>query len=193
MNPILHHVTLQTGHDRESPRSEVSDDVIATLAPLLRQALRGHEPEVPWVRPIHTMTGAAAGDVALITIWAPPLGEQRVPIATIGLARGPGQAERLWAMLHSTYVGMMSGDDAELATPADQPPPWPWCAARLEAGLMYAPESATLLGDLERCLAWTWIERGAPRPGRLRAPAPSARPARQRGQHDTVRRLRRRR
>jgi hypothetical protein len=79
------------------------------------------------------MTGAAAGDAAVLTVWGPRVEEAPevpVPIATIGLASGPAEAERLWAMLHVPYEAQMG----ELVTPADQPPPLPWCAARLEVG-----------------------------------------------------------
>jgi hypothetical protein len=173
----LHHVTLQSGHVRESPREEVRGSVIRELAPLLGRIVAGDEVAVPWVDdPPCTMTGAAAGDAAIVTVWGPPDGEDPVPLATIGVASGPAEADRLWAMLHVPYTAMLG----ELVTPADQPPPTPWCAARLEVGLALHPEAALFLGDLERCIAWTWIERGEPRPGRLTRPRESSRPTRAR-------------
>jgi hypothetical protein len=165
MTPLLQHVTLQTGHVRESPRSEVRESTIDALAPVLRDATRGREAVLPWIEPPCSVTGAAAGDCAIVTVWAEHEGED-VPLATIGIAAGTREADRLWAMLHATYVGM--GD--ELATPEDQAPPFPWCAAQVEVGIAARPEAAAWLGDLERCLAWTWIERGRPRPGLLRPP-----------------------
>jgi hypothetical protein len=101
----------------------------------------------------------------LVTVWSEHDGED-VPLATVGIAGGPRGAERLSAMLHATYVGM--GD--ELATPADQAPPLPSCAARIEVGIAARPDAVEWLADLERCLAWTWIERGGPRSGLLRPP-----------------------
>ena len=41
--PYLKHVTLLTGHSRRSPRSEVADEVIERLAPVLSEALTGGE------------------------------------------------------------------------------------------------------------------------------------------------------
>lgn len=69
----LHHVTLSTGHWRESPRAEVADQVVATLAPLVRAVARGEEQPVPWVDdPPCVMTGATGGACLVATVWAPP-------------------------------------------------------------------------------------------------------------------------
>lgn len=38
------------------------------------------------------------------------------------------------------------------------PPALPWCAVRIEIGMAVHPQPADWLGDLERCLAWGWIE-----------------------------------
>jgi hypothetical protein len=165
MTMLLHHITLQSGHVRASPRSEVRESTIDALAPILRDATEGHAPALPWVEPRCWLTGAAAGDCAIVTVWSEDEGED-VPIATIGIAAGRREAERLWAMLHATYVGM--GD--ELATPDDQAPPLPWCAARLEVGIALRPDALEWIADAERSIAWTWIERGRPRPGLLRPP-----------------------
>jgi hypothetical protein len=170
----LHHVTLSTGDDRESPRARVGSDVIQILAPLLAAIARGEEVEVPRVEPACTMTGAAGGDCLILTVWGPPDGEQPIPLATVGIARGPAESDRLWILLHETAVGIAA------VTPADQAPPLPWCGARLEVGITLYLEAAHWLGDFERCLAWTWIERGTTSPPAIRPPPPSARPTRSR-------------
>lgn len=43
-------------------------------------------------------------------------------------------------------------------------PETPWCAVRLEPGLVICQQlEAEALGDLERCIAWAWLD------GRTRA------------------------
>ncbi len=136
------HVTLQSGHSRRSMRSEIDDGVIDELAPLL---------ESDGERPMPRIAGrrlriTRSGRTLLATVFA-----GSAPICTIGVAGRSRGAARLWQALH---------DGAhELATHADDQPAAPWCAARLEVGLVMYPEDATWLGDFERCLAWTWIER----------------------------------
>jgi hypothetical protein len=182
----LHHVTLTTGRERASLLDEVGDDAIRLLAPLLRSVVAGEEVEVPRVRPPCTLTGAAGGDCLILTVWGPPDGEQLVPLATVGIARGPAESDRLWSLLHATAAGIAT------VTPGDQAPPLPWCGARLEVGLALYPEAAHWLADFERCAAWTWIERGTASPSALHPPPPSARPARS-PPADTPRRAPRRR
>lgn len=169
----LHHVTLQTGHVRESPRSEVRDEVVRELAPLLHRVAGGREEPVPWVEGGYTLTGAAAGDVAIVTVWGPRVEGIPAPVVTVGIAAGQEEAGRLWALLHQPYEAQLG----EPVTPADQPPPLPWCAARLEVGAAIHVDVLPWMGDLERCLAWAWVERSGRRPGRItRAPTPG-RPA----------------
>lgn len=38
---VMNHITLNTGHTRDSPRSEVSDDILKIVAALLTRALTG--------------------------------------------------------------------------------------------------------------------------------------------------------
>lgn len=169
----LAHVTLQSGHVRASPRSEVEDEVVRELAPLLHRVVGGCEEPVPRVGGGYTLTGAAAGDAAIVTVWGPRVDDIPVPVLTLGIASGEAQADRLWALLHQPYEAQL-GDPV---TPADTPPPLPWCAARLELGAMVHVDALEWAGDFERCLAWTWVERSGRRPGRIdRAPTPGRSP-----------------
>lgn len=162
----LVHVTLSTGHVRDSPRSEVSKETIDALAPVLEQLLAGDEIAVPWVSGDYTINGAAGGDCFIATIWS----RGGAPVVTIGCARGPREAVRLWEQLHATAVI----DELQPQTIAGAAPLGErWCAARLEIGIAAHPDTAHWLGDFERCLAWTWIDRG--RGLQTPLPAPRAR------------------
>lgn len=155
----IEHVTLTTGHTRRSPRSEVSDEVVAMLRPLLDRALRGEHVAIPGAVPACTMTGGVHGRCCAVTVWSqdPVSGgtarPQPVPIATVGVAEHSRCGAYLWRHLHET-----AQPPQQLATRPDQVPPEPWCAARLEVGAALVPEAMEWLGDLERCIAWTWLE-----------------------------------
>lgn len=150
----LQHVTLDTGHVRRSPRSEVEAETIPAVSRLLSLALAGDEAWIPAVEPRCRLTAAASGRCLVATVWGPDAGEQRVPLATLGVAGRSTCGSRLWRRLHDGRPAEMPA----LKTDAARVPPEPWCAVRLEPGLALHPEAAEWLGDLERCLAWAWLE-----------------------------------
>lgn len=148
----MSHITITTGHHRASPRSEVYDETLDLLEPLLRRVVAGETVAVPNVKPVCALTGAATGDALILTVWGPSTEDMgRIPLATVAVARGPDESERLWGLIHTTAVPPIGRPGAA--------PTAPWCAARIDPGLAYYPEASEWLGDLERCLAWAWIER----------------------------------
>lgn len=153
----LHHVTLSTGHLRRSPRAEVAGEVVATLRAMLGEALAAPGAAVAMpehVQPRCTLSATAEGRCLVATVWAPPEGELRVPLATIGVAGHGRCGARLWESLHAHAAPGLT-----LATRGQPAPAAPWCGARLEPGIALHPQAASWLGDLERCLAWAWLER----------------------------------
>lgn len=132
----LHHVTIETGHVRRSPASEVEAGTRQMLLPILRQALNGGQPTIPGVGP-YTLSGDARGGRASTWTVCGPHG----PLVTFAVCSG-GKGAREWD---------------NLAGAGDQPP-HPWCAVRVEDGLARDPSTAEWIGDLERCVAWTWLE-----------------------------------
>ena len=116
----MEHITKETGHVRQSPRSEVADEVVAYLTPLLREALTGETVN---------LTGSA---------WHLAAREYA----------GSLQAE-LW-------YGVADGP-AHIVQTVDGSPPR--CVVEV-AGLLALgdPAASHEAGDLERCLAWTWLE-----------------------------------
>lgn len=138
------HLTLTTGHRRESPRSEVADHVVAMLRPVVLRALHGPA-RVPGGAVV--VSAVREGTCATVALRH----EDGTPLLTLGLAPGEEGAAATWRALHD-------GAATPLATSAEEVPPIPWCADRLETGLALHSEVAAWTGDLARCLYWTWAE-----------------------------------
>jgi hypothetical protein len=154
----LTHVTLTTGHSRRSYRHEVSEQALAVCAGLLDGALSGGEPRIPAIEPPLTLTATRRGCCLAATAWAADEQHGRVPVVTIGVAGHSRCGAALWRLLHAHAHPAIP-----LRTVAGQCPAEPWCAARLDApGIILYSDVADMwyaLGDLERCLAWAWLER----------------------------------
>lgn len=140
----LWHLTLDTGHGRRSYRDEVDDTVVALLGQQLGEMLAGLQVEV---MPGYRLTGAAASGALLATVSG-----QDGPLATIAVAPSGRTSARLWEELRKPGNG---------AVAVGNPPQPPWCAVRLYPALLADAEAIGRLGDLERCVAWAWIERRA--------------------------------
>lgn len=143
----IRHLTIDTGDQRDSYRDEVADSVVEMLRPLIDRAVAGERVQVPGdVDPDCTMTAARGRDRALVvTVWGPPQMGLDVPMVTIGVAPSSLASAAIWL----AWFGI---------SPPTPAPPSPWCAARLLPGLTIYPQAAGWLGDLERCIAWAWIE-----------------------------------
>lgn len=137
------HVTLNTGHGRRSPRSEVDAGALRLVADHLERAIEADSP-LPGNTGCQLMA-TASGPWLIATVMS---GD--APLVTIGVAPRSRGAGRLWAMLHDSRIDLMTN-------PADVPRP-PWCAARLEPGLAAYPDTAGWLGDYERLIAWAWLD-----------------------------------
>jgi hypothetical protein len=125
----LDHYTIDTGQVRQSPRSEVSDDVIAQLAPLLE----------PGDHPLPGPTGYRVRTLI----------DGGTLYATVSRAGG-GDLVSVIVCTDQKTAGR-AGDGAKLSVPC--------CLVKMHLGIAHAPAAAGWLGDLERCLAWAWIER----------------------------------
>lgn len=146
----LTHITLNSGHSRESPRSEVRSDIIKMMRPLLRRALKGERVPVP-SKPGWTINGGVEGSACVVTVWA-GVGSDAVPVVSVGVAGGRNGSDTTWRMLHS----MSSG--SPLVTSPEAMPSIPWCGVALLVGAALVPrEELGWLGDFERVIAWTWI------------------------------------
>lgn len=139
----LTHLTLLTGHSRQSWRHEIDPAALAQCRALLDQALRGGQVSLAPSLHGYSMKATSEGDAMLCTALADVHGKP-APLVTFGASASAGVD--LWRLLGQ------SGN----------PPPSPWCAVRVEPGLALAPEAAHWLGDFERCIAWAWLDRLTP-------------------------------
>ena len=143
----IYHVTLQTGHSRQSWRNEIDPEALRATADLLARALQHGPVELP-VKPAgYTMRATAEGRCMLATV----LHDEDAPIVTLGVATTSRCGAGLWRALVTT-------GDQSLGNIA-QPPGAPWCAVRLEVGLQLMSDAVGWLGDFERCVAWAWLDR----------------------------------
>lgn len=149
----LTHVTLTSGHERISPRSEVGDDLVAALQPVLRRALAGDHAPVPG-QPGYTMTGGVHGRCCMVTLWGvvrDTVGPERVPVMHVGVAAHSRCGAHLWRRLHER-------EDLPTSTDPERCPPEPWCADLLDVGAGLLPAALEWTGDWSRCVAWAWLE-----------------------------------
>jgi hypothetical protein len=128
----LSHYTLDTGHLRASPRSEVGPGIVEALAPLLVPG----EHDVPGFGSCRVRVSIDDG-----TLRA-DIGGQAGPLVTLWTVTDAAGLERARAEAGHPAV-------LDLALPA--------CLVRLRATLGDDPSTWGWLGDFERCLAWAWI------------------------------------
>jgi hypothetical protein len=158
----IRHLTLDTCDQRDSYRSEVAESVIAMLRPMLDRMVAGEVAQVPGdVQPACWMTARVVrGRGLLVTVsnvdhlpvyrlgQVMPVGTTRIlgtPLLTFGVAPDSLASATLWR----EWIG---------AERDDRTPTPPWCVVQLMPGLAGIPAAAEWLGDLERCVAWAWID-----------------------------------
>lgn len=142
----IHHVTLNTGEVRRSPRGEVDDETISALKPMVVKMLAGGKPGIP--NTDYFINGAGDGNSLVVTIWA----DDETPVVTIAVVLHSKRGAGLWRMMHDKHKGLA------LKTLPDDYPPAPWLAARFDPGFYLYNDTWDWLGDFERCLAWTFYE-----------------------------------
>ena len=141
---FIHHVTLNSGHARPSPRAEVADHVVSALQPLVAAEAETTLPILDTSYNLHIKRN----DGAYLAVVED---DEATSLITVAISRRNRNGAALWRSLH-VWPG-------ELATRADLPPDAPWLAARIEPDGFADSELLTWVGDFERCLAWAWLER----------------------------------
>ena len=150
MDKFINHITLNTGHTRSSPRDEVSNEIIKTLAPWLLSAIKSGEKEPLPVPDLAHYSARAIKDVGLVvSVFGNLLKEPTVPIITFGIAARSREATDLWAYLNANF-----GVKEKIKIPST-----PWCAVHLHHSAALFPDALAWLGDFERCVAWAWLSR----------------------------------
>lgn len=147
----IHHLTITTGHTRRSLRDEIDPAVRPGIARLLADGLAAGRVDLTMVHPPgHWLRLTPNGKCLAVTV----MHGDDLPLVTFGVASHSRCGARLWRML---TAGALVTEGGRHLSPA-RAPQEPWCAARLEPGLAYMPDSAAWLGDLERCIAWAWLD-----------------------------------
>lgn len=158
MSKYLNHLTLSTGHTRRSERAEVSGETLARVGPWLAALVESGQPAPLPVSGLADYSGhASVFDGALVVTISGaaladgPMAGKPPPLVTVGVARRSRHSAALWPL--------MTGPVMPKAKPGLQGPAAPWCAAAIWPTLALYPDAVSWLGDLERCIAWAWIER----------------------------------
>ena len=150
----IHHLTITTGHSRRSNRHEIAPQVLADLRGMLAAALppgaQTGRIDLTMIEPAgHWLRLTRHGRCLLCTLM-----RDDVPLVTFGIATHSRCGAGMWRAL------LRDADILPDARPPDpaRAPQEPWIAARLEPGLGLAPDAAQWAGDLERCVAWAWLD-----------------------------------
>jgi hypothetical protein len=139
----LNYYTLITGDGRLMDRSEVADDDVEALRPIVA-AGGGDLPGGLKLR-VAIVPGESPGG------WVFTIYRAYIPLVTCGLAMTPKAADELWPRL------LKIGKRATFPMSLGQPPV-PWLSVAILSGVARAGmKVVALLGDLEQCIAWTII------------------------------------
>lgn len=158
----INHVTLSTGHCRRSPRAEVDDATVQMLYPWLLKAIESGCIEPLPVAPLSHYGARAIKEIGLVvTLYAPrgphtqgqPHTGEHLPIATLAIAQRSREAGDLWAMMVASFGAARGATRPET----------PWLAVALHDNIVQFLGALEWLGDLERCIAWAWVDRDKPK------------------------------
>lgn len=144
----MEHISLHTGHKRLTHPHEVHPEVVERLVGLIRQAENQRSLPMPTQESTHTIA-IERDEVSLRAVIHSVDGG--VPVATITTCIKPAGGLGLWRDMHTTQF--------PTSTRASNAPQRAWVASRFEAGiLLEGPSFMFMLGDFERCLAWSFVE-----------------------------------
>ncbi len=159
MPDTLIHLTMNTGHARESARAEVAREIVEALLPIVKTG-GGTLPVVTPYRVIVTREPGAAA----FTLSHPEYG----PVITGVLCTDAARAQETWATAEKLYLKII--DDlvqvgAALADSFMQLPPCPervpWLAVIMTGAAEIIPGNLLQwAGDFEHCMAWAIIDAG---------------------------------
>lgn len=146
--PLVHY-TLNSGHTNDSPRKDVGDDIIQLLAPIVDK----RESPIPRLDDYQLWTTRTSG-AALFTILR---ASNQEPLIHCALAWAKEGAQLLWPGFKQVYDDAFGPWPGKIA--AVMPARLPWLSVVLFPGCARVnPEHMYMMGDLERCIAWTILE-----------------------------------
>ncbi len=150
MKGYIRHITLTTGHTRQSWPGEISDEAVTVCRALIVQITAGAVSETVPIpgQPGYSLGGRATARCMTAIVYAD--GPPSEPVCTIGVASHSRCGARLWRALHRW-------GETPVVTDPERCPPEPWVAAALDAGIARHVSESAWLVDFERCLAWAWL------------------------------------
>lgn len=154
----LNHITLSTGHTRRSERAEVSGETLARVAPWLAALIESGQTAPLPVSALADYTGQASvlDDALIVTISCPaltdgPMAGKPPPLITMGVAKRSRHGAAFWPLLTGAVMPPVK--------PGIVRPSEPWAAVAIWPTIALYPDATEWLSDLERCIAWAWLER----------------------------------
>lgn len=148
----IRHLTIDTGDQRDSYPTEAPPEVRQMLRPLIDRAVAGERVPVPGALdpPGCTITGLRGrrGRGLSLAIWGPPVpgtDGMPVPLVSLGIAPVSLASAEVWQAI--------TGRERDDMTPSA-----PYCAVRLHPTAVLHLPAMAWLGDLQRCLAWAWVD-----------------------------------
>lgn len=148
----LAHLTLNTGHLRDSPRTEVDDVVIGHLDPLIR-AKRGAVPGSDGIELAFSIAGGKERCLVQI-VTRENGGDYSEPFILFSLAWSEDAAAKAWTAM----LGIAKSVGVPVAAEAPQTTPQ-LVALLTPAAVRVRPDILAAAADLERCIAWTILAR----------------------------------
>lgn len=151
---VISHITLNSGHNRNSTTADniLGEQLFDALVPVVRKALTGQNAIIPWVEDRYSLIGGSQGRDSIFAVCGRSrlFGSKWVPFVEVGIGAGENDAE-IWKDLYR-IAELVQSEVKVLDMPAR-----PWCAVMIYPSSVLFPASMTWLGDLEKCLAWTWL------------------------------------
>lgn len=141
---FIRHITLTTGHSRDSFAGEVSAEALAACRGVVERLSKSRQP-VPGFSDFE-VTGARQACSMVLTVW-----RAEIPIITMGVATHSRDGASLWRVLHETAA-------ESLQTEPQRCPPEPWAAVLIHGGIALVPNETLWVGDFERCIAWAFYD-----------------------------------
>lgn len=146
---FLHHLTMTTGHTRRSYRDEVADEAVDWARQAIRDAIvSGHVPLPPMGPQWRLACTREPSKALLCSVW-----RDEMVVATFGVAAHSRHGAKLWRALLETATRPIAVTEC---------PPEPWVAVRLELGAAAVaddqPDALEMIADMERCVAWGFLE-----------------------------------
>lgn len=131
----MQHYTINTGHVRDTARSEIDGAIIELLLPLLATG----DYTMPHPFEDYELRVTVGGDVLAATVYS-----GAAPLATTVVCVDAAGLDNALRVLGAS------------PTIALQPPA---ILVKLFPSISLDPSSTIWLGDFERCLGWAWVEK----------------------------------